>query len=137
MKEQEIKTLILYRISEAKTTLEDAKCLIDCNRSSQSIVNRIYYAMFYSVLALLQSIGKIPSKHKGVISLFDTEFVLKNIFPKEMSKNFHRAFEMRQSSDYRVVKSISTSDIEILFNNAEIFINEIEKFLQPPIIDNQ
>ena len=29
-----------------------------------------------AALALLQKAGKIPSKHAGVISLFDTEFVL-------------------------------------------------------------
>jgi uncharacterized protein (UPF0332 family) len=31
--------------------------------------------MFYAALALLQKIGKVPSKDKGVISLFDAEFV--------------------------------------------------------------
>jgi len=33
--------------------------------------------MFYAVLALLQKIGKVPRKHSGAISLFDTELVLK------------------------------------------------------------
>jgi len=34
------------------------------------------------------------------ISLFDTEFVLKGIFPKEFSKYFHKAFELRQVSEF-------------------------------------
>jgi uncharacterized protein (UPF0332 family) len=46
-------------------------------------------------LALLQKIGKVPSKHVGVVSLFDTEFVAKGVFPRDLSKNFHRAFELR------------------------------------------
>jgi uncharacterized protein (UPF0332 family) len=46
-------------------------------------VNRAYYAMFYAVLALLQRIGRVPSRHAGVISLFDTEFVLKAAIPAE------------------------------------------------------
>jgi uncharacterized protein (UPF0332 family) len=33
--------------------------------------------MFYAVLALLQKVGKVPRKHSGAISLFDTEFVRK------------------------------------------------------------
>jgi len=34
-----------------------------------------------------------------VISLFDTEFALKGIIPKDLSKDFHKAFELRQVPD--------------------------------------
>jgi uncharacterized protein len=57
--------------------------------------------MFYAGLALLQKASKTPSKHTDVIDLFDTEFVLKGIFPKELSRDLHKAFELRQVSDYR------------------------------------
>src|SRR3990170_2386358 len=101
MKSDQISELIRYRLEQAQVALDDAKFLLDGNRSPQSIVNRSYYAIFYAVLALLQKIGKVPSKHTGVISLFDSEFVLNGIFPKELSKDFHKAFELRQVSDYR------------------------------------
>jgi uncharacterized protein len=68
----------------------DAGFLLEGNRSPQSIVNRAYYAMFYAALALLETVGKVPSKHAGVISLFDTEFVLKGELPKDLSKDFPR-----------------------------------------------
>ncbi len=74
MKSVEIETLIRYRLEQAQAALDDAKYLIDGNRSPQSIVNRSYYAMFYAALALLQKICKAPSKHSGVISFFDKEF---------------------------------------------------------------
>lgn len=89
-------------MEQAQSALDDAKFLLEGNRSPQSIINRSFYAMFYAALALLQKIGKVPSKHAGVISLFDTEFALKGIFPKELSKDFHKAFELRQLSDYKV-----------------------------------
>ena len=73
-----------YRLEQAQEALDDAKYLIDGNRSPQSIVNRSYYAMFYAALALLQKISKAPSKHSGVISLFDKEFVIKGIFAKDL-----------------------------------------------------
>ena len=93
MKKEDIATLVNYRLEEAHTALTDARFLADGNRSPQSIVNRSYFAMFYAALALLQNIGKVPSKHVGVISLFDKEFVSKNIFSKEFSqKNFPKIF---------------------------------------------
>jgi len=77
MSREEIQALVNYRLEQAQTALEDGKFLLEGGRSLQSIVNRTYYAMFYAALALLQKIGKVPSKHTGVISLFDTEFVVK------------------------------------------------------------
>lgn len=129
MKNEEIASLIKYRLEQAQTALDDAKFLLDGNRSPQSIVNRAYYAMLYATLALLQKIGKVPSKHSGVISLFDTEFALKGIFPKELSKNFHKAFELRQVSDYRTFKTISKEKAEETLNNAVRFIEAVKKYL--------
>lgn len=88
MKEDEIQTLIQYRLEQAETALDDARFLLEGRRSPQSIVNRAYYAMFYAALALLQKIGKIPSKHIGVISLFDTEFVMTVFSPKNYNGIF-------------------------------------------------
>lgn len=129
MKNEEIASLIKYRLEQAQTALDDAKFLLGGNRSPQSIVNRAYYVMFYAALALLQKIGKIPSKHSGVISIFDTEFVLKGIFPKELSKDFHKAFELRQVSDYKTFETIPKEKAKETLNNAVHFIEAVKKYL--------
>lgn len=59
------KTLIRYRLERARETLESAKILFE-NSKLYSAVNRIYYAMFYSVNALLLSKNLSSSKHSGV-----------------------------------------------------------------------
>jgi len=94
MTDQTTDEVVTGRLQQARTALEDAKFLLEGKRSPQGIVNRAYYAMFYAALALLEMIGKVPSKHAGVISLFDTEFVLKGEFHKDLSRDFHRAFEL-------------------------------------------
>ncbi|GAB4421232.1 MAG: HEPN domain-containing protein [Thermodesulfovibrionales bacterium] len=133
MKNEEIASLIRYRLEQAQTAINDAKFLLEGKRSPQSIVNRAYYAMFYSVLALLQNIGKVPSKHTGVISLFDTEFVLKGIFPKELSKNFHKAFELKQVSDYKTFKPISKEKAEETLKNAVHFVEVVTKYFSEQV----
>jgi len=129
MKEDEIQILTQYRLEQARTALNDARFLLEGCRSPQSIVNRAYYAMFYAALALLQKIGKIPSKHIGVISLFDTEFVLEGLFPKELSRNFHKAFELRQVSDYRVMERLTHLKAEETLTKANDFVKAIETYL--------
>jgi uncharacterized protein (UPF0332 family) len=131
MKDDEILILIQYRIKQAEESLEDAKALLDGGRSPRSIINRSYYAMFYAVLALLQKIGKVPHKHSGAISLFDTEYVLKDLFPKELSKDLHDIFNLRQVSDYQVIDPVTLDDAESALKRAEAFVEAIRKYLMP------
>lgn len=85
--------------------------------------------MFFAALGLLQKIGKVPSKHAGVISLFDTEFALKGFFPKELSKDFHKAFELRQVSDYKVIEELSPEKAEDTWKRAVAFVGAVKVYL--------
>jgi uncharacterized protein (UPF0332 family) len=69
-----VEVLVKYRIEQAEESLEAATVLLEKKMERQS-VNRAYYAMFYSVLALLATRKQETSKHSGAISLFDKEFV--------------------------------------------------------------
>jgi uncharacterized protein (UPF0332 family) len=125
----ELAALVQYRMEQADAALSDAKYLLDGNRSAQSVINRAYYAMFYAGLALLQKTGKVPSKHAGVIGLFDTEFALKGIFPRELSRDFHKAFELRQVSDYRALQSPSWETGRETLERATRFVRAVREYL--------
>lgn len=129
MKEKDISALIKYRLEKAQTAFDDARYLLEGNRSSQSIINRSYYAMFYAALALLEKIGVAPKKHSGVIRIFDKEFVQKGIFSREFSKDFHKAFELRQVSDYRASDEPTKEEVNEILESALRFINAIQKYL--------
>ncbi len=129
MNSEENFDLVRYRLEQAQTALEDGKFLRDGRRSPQSIVNRPYYAMFHAALALLQQIGRVPTRHAGVISLFDTEFVAKNLFPRELSKDFHKAFELRQLFDYRVMDSVSPPRAAEILDKAVHCVNTVKQYL--------
>jgi len=130
MKSYDMKTLIKYRLEQAQIAIEDGTYLLNGNRSPQSIVNRSYYAMFYATLALLQETGKIPSKHTGVISLFDTEFVLKNIFPKELSKDLHKAFDLRQITDYKIIDPMTSDEARETLEKAIKFVEAVKEYFK-------
>ncbi len=129
MKNDDIAALIAHRIGQAQAALDDARYLAAGSRSTQGIINRAYYAMFYAVLALLQRAGTVPSKHSGVISLFDTEFAAKEIFSKVLSRDLHKIFELRQRSDYRAVDSIPPEKAKEVIAQAERFVEAIRKHL--------
>ena len=70
MMTKNVEALVKYSIEQAEESLEAAKVLLAQKVERQS-VNRAYYAMFYSVLALLATRKQETSKHSGAISLFD------------------------------------------------------------------
>lgn len=87
-------SLIQYRPEQARQSLKEADVLLTAGMSLRSVMNRLYYAMFYTVLALLQDKQAGTSKHSGAISLFDREFIKTEIFDRKISKALHRAFEL-------------------------------------------
>ena len=84
---QEFIDLAKYRLEKAKNTLFYAKSYID-DTTLDSTVNRIYYAMFYAVNALLIIKGLYSSKHSGVRAIFNREIVNKGLIEKQWGEFF-------------------------------------------------
>ncbi len=131
MTPEELQILRAYRLEQAHAALEDAEFLLLHHRSALSVVNRAYYAMFYATLALLQDISPIPSKHTGIIGLFDTTFIRTGIFDKQRSKDLHRAFDLRQASDYKTISPITPEQAQEITQRARTFVETITLFLTP------
>lgn len=117
--------LICYRRAKARETLDDAKLLANADRLS-SAVNRIYYALFYEVNALLVLKSLSSAKHSGVVALFNEHFVKTKIISLEEGRFYSRMFEFRQKSDYADFVSFEKSKVFEWLAGAEQFIREVE-----------
>jgi len=95
----------------------------------ESSVSRSYYAMFFSAQAALLSKNLSFSSHKMTISAFGENFVKKGIFSKEMGKNFNKAFDRRQMSDYYHDFIIDKKEAVEIFRNSKVFVETVKHFL--------
>jgi len=123
-------TLIQYRLEQARDSLKEADVLLRAGMSHRSVMNRLYYSMFYTLLALLQEKQAGTSKHSGAISFFDKEFIKTGVLDKEFSKALHRAFELRQKADYMEQTEVSIQDIEEIKPKAIEFIKIAAAYLE-------
>jgi uncharacterized protein (UPF0332 family) len=123
------KDLIRYRLESAREMLNDAHVLKENGGSPVSIVNRAYYSVFYAALALLVTVDTEPNKHAGVLAKFDELFVREGVFPKEMSRILHHAFDMRQAGDYQKSRVITDEQADEVLVSAEKFVKAIEEKL--------
>lgn len=126
---EEIKALIDYRLQEAKEAGEEAEILLEKGKH-RGALNRVYYSMFYAVLALLASKQLTASKHSGVISLFHREFVKTGLISVEVAKFLDIAFDLRNKSDYRDFVTPDESRVRELLRESEVFIKTIEASLR-------
>lgn len=86
----------------AAEALEDARAAAE-RGSDRNCLNRSYYAAFYAASALITARDFHSSKHRGVLSIFDREFVLKDLMSREHGRALHRLFELRGDADVRRV----------------------------------
>ncbi|MCL4456763.1 MAG: HEPN domain-containing protein [Nitrospirae bacterium] len=124
-------TLFLYRLKQAEETLAESERMAGNNFSPRSIINRAYYSMFYAVLALFLKAGinTKTSKHGGIISLFDREFVKAGKIDKRYSKILHDTFDARQEGDYKEFVELSQDDAAEFVKLAKEFFEEVKNII--------
>ena len=91
--------LCKYRLQQADEALSESNVLLEAG-FLRGAINRAYYAMFYALQVLVVENKVKISKHSGLISYFDREFVKSGLMDKKFSKWLHRLFDLRQDADY-------------------------------------
>ena len=123
------KILFAYRLKQAEETLADAEAMLRSGLSPRSITNRAYYSMFYAILALFlkSDIRLKTSKHGGLVSIFDKEFVLTGKIDKRYSRILHDVFDARQEGDYKEFADVSPMEGAEHVTSARKFLDCIKE----------
>lgn len=120
--------LIRYRLISAKEKLTSAKLLLDAGLYKDS-VGRSYYSIFSSMRAVLAIRQVDFSKHVGVISYFQKEYIKTNIFDKKYSKYIQQAFQIRNGCDYDDFFIVSRQDAEEQYQRAEEILKVVQEYI--------
>jgi uncharacterized protein (UPF0332 family) len=123
--------LVLYRMARAQETLEEAHILADSGRWN-ACVNRLYYACFYAISALLvrDGDGLSSSKHAGVRSLFNRQYVRTGKIPKDLASIYNDLFERRQEGDYIDFVNFQASQVLPWISKAEELVRNVANLVQ-------
>ena len=116
--------LILYRLDRANQAMEEAQMLADAGRWN-TCVNRLYYACFYAISALLAKDGLASSKHAGVRSLFNRHYVKTGKVPSELARIYNHLFERRQEGDYIDFVHFEEADVTPWISDAKQFVEHL------------
>jgi uncharacterized protein (UPF0332 family) len=117
---------IEYRLSKAQESYTDAKILAGTN-SWNACVNRLYYACFYAVSALLCRHQINSQTHSGLKTQFGLHYVKNGKVSKEMGKLFADLMDWRQKGDYGDMFDFKQEMVEPLIEPVGEFIKQIEE----------
>lgn len=76
-----------------------------------NVANRLYYALFHAVSALLIHDGRKVHTHKGVALAFGQYYVKSGLLPTEAGRLFSRLQSMREANDYNCAFMATEEDI--------------------------
>ncbi len=123
-----IEELIKYRIQQAHETISEAEFQIN-NNYLRIAVNRIYYGMFYILLALALRNNYKTSKHQQLIGWFNKEFVKTGKVDVNVGRIIHKAFEDRSDSDYGIFVEFEKEEVLKKLEDMKKFINLVKSLI--------
>lgn len=99
------------------------------NKMWDLTANRLYYAAFHAVCALLIHNGIHVGTHKGAQVMFNKEFVQKGIMSVADNHLFSRLQQLREEGDYNCYIETTKEEIMPYVESTKSFIAKIAKVI--------
>ena len=124
----EEKALVQWRLERAREAVEEAGLPFDPGHL-HAYVNRLYYACFYVVSALLLAKGMSASKHTHVRALLHKEFIQPGIIPLKYGQIFDLLFNNRQKGDRPGPVRLGAEEVEEWLPQAREFVEYVSQLV--------
>lgn len=123
--DEERSNLINYRLQRADEVLVEARDVYDLKHYILAI-NRLYYACYYALSALLIKDGHSAVTHAGIRSLMGKHYVLTGILSRQEGKLFSDLFNLRHTGDYGDSFDINETDVEDYLQPTQAFVKRLK-----------
>ena len=120
--------IVRYWWSKAEGSLASAQREFEAQSYSYA-VNRLYYAMFYAVSAVLLERRLSFKKHSGVRATFHREFIKTGLLETKWGKFYDQLFEDRQEGDYIALTEFDRDYVEDQLARCTQFLEKIRPFI--------
>lgn len=93
------------------------------------VANRLYYAAFHAVSALLINDGRKVGSHNGSVLTFGQYYVKTGIFTAEEGRFYSQLQTIREKADYNAVWSATEADLKPIMPLVDSFLSKIRERL--------
>ena len=116
--------LVNLEYEKGKSFLEQAEKIVELGYWDM-VANRLYFAVFHAVSALLIKNGHKVGTHKGVVLLFGQHYIKTGIFSINEGRLYSQLQTMREKADYVCTFQTSQEEIVPMLEPARKMIEKI------------
>lgn len=126
--EQQRPEMVRYWWSKALDSLASARREFEAG-SYAFAMNRLYYAAFYGVSAVLFERQQSFRKHSGVRAAFHRQFIKTGLLDMKWGRVYDQLFEDRQEGDYVVFVSFERDYVQLRLEQCSQSLVELRLLL--------
>lgn len=129
MNEELRNNLILHKVNTAVSMLTEIQSHIE-KGFYNTAMNRMYYACYYAVSALLikKEVADVK-RHASVRNYFNLYFIKEGVFEKKWGAFYSEVMDCRAAADYEEFKIFTKEESENMYTMVESFIYMIKTYL--------
>lgn len=128
IKKDSLQEIVHYWIEKAVDSLASSEDELKAGRLSFA-VNRIYYACFYAVSAILLQKKLRFQKHSGVRAAFHQHLIKPGLISKEYGNFYDEVFEARQRGDYLELVCFDKKQVEGWLKKGKLFVETMKSLV--------
>ena len=128
MTDDERKEIVQLRLDNAAEAIKAAEILCE-NALWSAAINRMYYACYYAVTALLVNGGIEASSHAGVRQMLNLHFVKEGKLSRTKAAFYSDLFAKRHSGDYDDFIIFDKQTVESLMPEVYEFVKTIKELI--------
>ena len=124
LNQEERQIIVELEIDKSKRTFAE----IDILRNAclwNNIANRLYYAAFHAVTALLINSGHNVGTHQGAVVQLNKYYVKTGVLSVEDGAFYSQLQTLREKADYNCTYNATEKDVITRIKETEEFINKI------------
>lgn len=129
LREEDRQVIVMLELEKADKTLAQLQVQIEAGLWELA-ANRLYYALFHAVSALLVHDKHEVGTHRGAVGKFSLFYVKTGLFSKEEGRLYSQLQSLREDGEYNCYIDIDKEDVEAKIEPTRMLIDKIKTYIQ-------
>jgi len=129
LREEDRRVLVTLELEKSDKTLAEMEVQLQ-NRLWGLTANRLYYALFHAVSALLINDRHEVGTHRGAVNKFSLFYVKTGLFSVAEGKLYSQLQKLREDGDYNCSIDVDQNDVEVKVLPTRQLIAHIRQYIR-------
>ena len=126
--ESERSIIVSRELEKAQKTYNDVLYCVD-KGMWETAANRLYYALFHAMSALLINDGYQVKSHRGILAMFGEHYIKTDIFAKKDGSLLSDLVIMRDNADYNCFFEADEEKLSPYLEPTRLLIEKIKQYI--------